>query len=122
MSLQSIVNKLDHAHKAGIWRQKALALSRFNSNTPQKNGSRWNMRYVLIINGLIENLMKTSIFLRFIHDNDDSTSARCIPYTVAVNVKSEAIIAIHHNNGQPMYGLAALHQSNDIHPQLFMLW
>lgn len=57
------------------------------------------MRYVLIINGLIENLMKTSIFLHFIRDNDDSTSAGCIPYNVAANVKSETIIAIHHNNG-----------------------
>lgn len=57
------------------------------------------MRYVLIINGLIENLMKTSIFLHFIHNNDDSTSAGCIPYNVAANVKSETIIAIHHNNG-----------------------
>lgn len=80
------------------------------------------MRYVLIINGLRENLMKTSIFLHFILDNDDSTSARRIPYNVAVNVKSEAITAIPHNNGQPMHGLVALNQSNDIHPQLFMLW
>lgn len=98
MSLQSIVNKLDHAHKAGISSQKSLALIRLTATLPRKT-TRWNVRYVLIINGLIENLMKTSIFLHFIHDNDDDTSARCIPYNVAVNVKSEAIIAIHHNNG-----------------------
>ncbi len=36
MSLQSIVNKLDHAHKARISSQKAPAVSRLIATLPRK--------------------------------------------------------------------------------------
>lgn len=55
------------------------------------------MKYLLSINGLTETLMKTGIFLHFIQY--DNTLAKHIANNMMVNVKSETIIAIHHNNG-----------------------